>query len=178
MRWKRFWRRWSRSNPVMKWCFLLSFDFVVELLRLLRCHRWRGELLALASIGRKVCQVEESSEKDEVASVHGDGKLDIGRWDVASSVRRLLKESVRPDIDRTSDDHLSKLEGSDHHRDETWWMEFESTKRVVSVHKGVNTVVHHNEPTGRGSVFGVREPRIHQHGDMVVPVQEDERLLT
>lgn len=41
----------------------------------------------------------------------------------------------------------------------------------------MHTVVHHHEPTRGGGVLGEGVPGVQQHGDVVVPVQEDERLL-
>lgn len=122
--------------------------------------------------------MEESGKQDEVTSVHGDRKLDICRWDVASGMSRLLEEAVRPYINGTADHHLRQLKCGDDHRYEAWRMEFQRTQRVVSVHQGVNTIVHDDEPAGWGGVLGVWEPWVHQHGDVVVPVQEDQRLLT
>lgn len=121
--------------------------------------------------------MEEAGEQDEVTSVHGDWKFDIGRWDVAGRVPCLLQEAVRPDVDGTADNHLRQLEGGDHHRDEAWRAELERTKGIVGVHEAVDAVVHDDEPAGRRGVLGVWEPRIHQHSDVVVPVQEDQRLL-
>lgn len=40
------------------------------------------------------------------------------------------------------------------------------------------TVVHDDEPTRRGGVLGVREPGVDEHSDVVVPVQENEWLLS
>lgn len=38
-------------------------------------------------------------------------------------------------------------------------------------------IVHDNEPASGRGIFGVREPSVNQHGDVMVPVQKDERLL-
>lgn len=42
----------------------------------------------------------------------------------------------------------------------------------------MDAVVHNNEPARRGRVLREREPGVEQHSDVVVPVEEDERLLT
>lgn len=96
---------------------------------------------------------------------------------MAGGVAGLLEESVRPDVDGTADNHLRQLEGGDHHRDEARRAELERAQGIVGVHEAVDAVVHDDEPAGRRGVLRVREPRIHQHGDVVVPVQEDQRLL-
>lgn len=42
----------------------------------------------------------------------------------------------------------------------------------------VNAVVHNDEPTRRRCVLGEGVPGVEQDGDVVVPVKEDQRLLT
>lgn len=42
----------------------------------------------------------------------------------------------------------------------------------------MDTVVHDDEPARRRRVLGVREPGVEEHGDVMVPVEEDQRLLT
>lgn len=41
----------------------------------------------------------------------------------------------------------------------------------------MNAVVHYDEPARGWSVLSEGEPGVQQHGDVVVPVQEDEWLL-
>lgn len=121
--------------------------------------------------------MEEAREEDEVAGVHGNWKFNVGRRNVTSGMTGLLEEAVRPNIDCTADDHLSQLKRGDNHGDEAWWMEFESAQSVISVHQRVNTIIHNHEPASWRGIFGVGEPTVHQHRDVVVPVQEDERLF-
>lgn len=94
---------------------LVRFDFVVQLFRLLRGHRRCRELLAFACIARQVCEVEEPRKEDEIAGVHGNGEFDVGGGDVAGSMTGLLEESMSPDIDGTSHNHLRQLQGGDDH---------------------------------------------------------------
>lgn len=42
----------------------------------------------------------------------------------------------------------------------------------------MNTIVHNDEPTRRRCVLSKGVPGVEQNGDVVVPVQEDQRLLT
>lgn len=133
---------------------------------------------AHAGVRREVGLVEETSKQDEVAEVHGDRQLDVHFRDVTASLAGGLQEPVRPDVDRTADDHLGQLQGGDHHGNRTGRLEVQGTQSIVRVHHRVDAVVHHDEPTGRGGVFRVREPRVHQHSDVVVPVQEDQRLFS
>lgn len=89
-----------------------------------------------------------------------------------------LQESIRPHVDRTADDHLCQLQWRNDHWDETWGIEASRLQRIVAVHHGMHAVVHHYEPTGGTSVLGVAEPRVDQHSDVMIPVQEDQGLLT
>lgn len=41
----------------------------------------------------------------------------------------------------------------------------------------MHAIVHNHEPPRRGRVLSERVPGIKQHGDVVVPMQEDEGLL-
>lgn len=41
----------------------------------------------------------------------------------------------------------------------------------------MDAVVHGDEPARGGCVLCVAKPGVHQHGDVMVPVQEDERLF-
>lgn len=173
---KPFQKRYG-TNVNVELNALVCLDFVVQLFRLLRSHRRCRELFALASIARQIREVEEAREEDEVAGVHGDGELDVGRRDVAGGVTGLLKEAMRPDVDGTADDHLRQLQGCDDHRDEAGRAELQRTEGVVGVHQRVHAVVHDHEPAGRGGVLGVGEPRVHEDGDVVVPVEEDQRLF-
>lgn len=41
----------------------------------------------------------------------------------------------------------------------------------------MHTVIHDDKPARRGGVLRKRVPSVQQHGDVVIPVQEDQRLL-
>uniref|UniRef100_A0A2M4B2Y9 Putative secreted protein n=1 Tax=Anopheles triannulatus TaxID=58253 RepID=A0A2M4B2Y9_9DIPT len=133
--------------------------------------------LALARVRREVGFVEEARKQHEVAEVHRDRQLNVHLGDVARVFAGRLQEPVGPDVDRTADDHLGQLECRDEHGDRARRLEVQGTQRVVRVHDRVDAVVHHDEPPGGSGVLGVREPRVHQHRDVVVPVQKDERLF-
>lgn len=133
--------------------------------------------LALAGVRREVGLVEEARKQDKVAKVHRDRQLDVHLGDVTAALAGGLQESVGPDVDRAAHHHLRQLQRRDQHRDRARGLKVEGAQRIVRVHHRVDAVVHHDEPTGRRGVLGVAEPAVHQHRDVVVPVQEDERLL-
>lgn len=84
---------------------------------------------------------------------------------------------MRPDVDGTADNHLGELQRRDDHRDETRWLEAHRAQCIVRVHDGVYAVVHDDEPARGRRVLGVREPGVDEYGDVMVPVQEDQRLF-
>lgn len=196
-----------RVTPLHSTLCLLSFDFVtlwiiiIVVVVIVQQRRLKGgnaglaaELLArgqgrssrghhpgaaqfsLARSRRQIRAVEELRKQNEVAKVHGDRQFDVHRRYVAGPARG-LDEGVRPHVDRAADDHLRELQRRDEHRDETGRIEAHGAQCVVRVHQGVHAVVHDDEPPRGGSVFRVAEPGVHEHGDVVVPVQEDERLF-
>lgn len=84
---------------------------------------------------------------------------------------------MRPHIDQTADDHLQQLERCNHHHDEARRLEAHRSQCIVRVHDAVHAIVHHDKPASGRRVFGVREPCVDQNGDVMVPVQKDERLF-
>lgn len=139
-----------------------------------RRHGGAPRLLA-ARPAREVGLVEEPREQHEVAEVHRDGQLDVERRDV--TVGPALEEMVRPEVDRAPHDHLQQLQRGDQHGELPRGAVPHRPQRVVRVHDRVHAVVHHDEPPRAGRVLREAEPAVEQHGDVVVPVEEDQRLL-
>lgn len=88
-----------------------------------------------------------------------------------------LQVTVRGVVDETADQHLHQLTGRDEHRHIRGHPVTHGTGRVVRVHHRVHRVIHDDEPPGGRCELRVREPRVQQHGHVMVPVQEDERFL-
>lgn len=128
-----------------------------------------GHATALAAAGRQVRLVEEAREQDKVAEVHGDRQVDVALRNVTRLGAVRLQETVGPHIDRTPNDHLCQLQRRDDHGNESRGIEAGSLQGVVAVHHRVHAVVHHDEPACGAGVFRVAEPRVDQHGDVVVP---------
>lgn len=138
--------------------------------------RSRHPLLAL--LPRKVGLVEEAGEEHKVGEVHGDGELHV-ELGYVTGVRGVLPQViVRPDVHSAAHDHLAELQGGDGHGQLPGGEVAHAAESIVRVHQTVHAVVHHDEPAGRRRVLGVGEPGVEQHGDVVIPVQEDERLPT
>lgn len=135
-----------------------------------------GHAPALVTTGRQVRLVEEAREQDKVAGVHGDRQIDVALRDVTGGGAVRLQEAIGPHVDRTSDDHLSQLQRRDDHRDEPGRIEAGRLQSIVAVHHRVHAVVHHDEPAGRAGIFRIAEPRVDQHGDVVIPVSENNSI--
>jgi len=131
---------------------------------------------SLALARTDVGLVEESGEEDKVAEIHGQGQFDVEPRDV-TLLLALLQVLGRPDVDGTPHDHLRQLTRRDHHGDTLPRVIAHGAQRVVRVHDGVHAVVHDDVPAGGRRVLCIGEPGVQQHGDVVVPVQEDEGLF-
>lgn len=133
-------------------------------------------LLLLARIAGQIRLVEEPGEQHEVAEVHGYRQLDVERGDVALCV--LLQELPCPHVNRAADDHLQQLQRRDNHGDLPRGPVAHRSQSVVTVHHGMHAVIHDDEPASAGRVLRVAEPRVEQHSNVVVPMQEDQGLFT
>lgn len=123
----------------------------------------------------EVVVVEESGKEDEVTCVHEQREFDILIRDPTFKSR--LFYLVRPDIHKTTYNHLDQLQACDHHRDGAGNWKFDGFEGIVGVHNGVNQIIHDNEPSCGSSVFRIGVPCVQEHGDMMIPVQKDERLF-
>lgn len=90
----------------------------------------------------------------------------------------LLHPLVHQIIHHAAHQHLRDLRERDEHGELAGHLESGRFQRVVGVHAGVNQVVHSHEPAAARHHVFVRVPGVEQHGDVVVPVQEDQLLLT
>jgi len=121
--------------------------------------------------------VKEPSKQHQVTEVHGrrQGNVELGH---AARVRAAgLQVTVRGVVDEAADQHLSQLTGRDEHGHLFRRPVAHGPRRVIRVHHRVHRVVHDDEPPGGRRELHVREPRVQQHGDVMIPVQEDERLF-
>ena len=85
---------------------------------------------------------------------------------------------VTVDADRNSHYHLGKLHQCYNDTDESWHPDAHSSKCIITVHNRVNSVIHNHEPSTRGGVLSETVPYIHHNSDVMIPVQEDQLLLT
>lgn len=80
-------------------------------------------------------------------------------------------------VNDTAHQHLSDLGQRDKHGKLPGDPETRSPQGVVRVHDGVYAIVHSHEPTTPSYHVFVGVPRVQEHSDVVVPVQEDQLLL-
>lgn len=121
--------------------------------------------------------VKESREQHQVTEVHGRRQGDVEFGHAARLRAAGLQVTVRGVVDETTDQHLRQLTGRDGHRDGRRRPVAHRAHRVIRVHHRVHRVVHHDEPPRGRRELVVREPRVQQHGDVMVPVQEDQWLF-
>lgn len=126
-----------------------------------------GGLLAAVAVK------EELGEEHGVREVHDEGK--VGAEDELVAVVA-LDGGGRDDVD--TDNHLGELEGCE--EDAPVGTNTAGSDGIVEVHEGVNEEVHDGEgPAGAVEVVCnlIRVPAVQGSHDMVVVVEEDQRLL-
>lgn len=146
----------------------LSYVFLLSV----RLFSLRRRLLHFANIGLK----EEMAEEHKVAEVHERGPEDVVKVGVTLVIVVLhpLEDQV---VNDTAHQHLSDLGQGDEHGELPGDSEARSPQGIVRVHDGMHAVVHSHEPTTPGHHVFIGVPRVQEHSDVVVPVQEDQLLL-
>jgi len=122
----------------------------------------------------QVGSVEEHGEEHQVAEVHEGAPrhvVHVGR------AAHLVHPAVHQAQHRQAHHHLQDLGDRDDHGAGAGHPQAGGPRRVVRVHERVHHVVHGHEPAAARHLVLVGVPGVQQHGDVVVPVQEDEGLL-
>ncbi len=125
-------------------------------------------------VAPQVRLVEEVGEEQQVAQVHEAGPGDVVGAGGAVSV---VHPAVHQPAHRQPHGHLTDLSAGDEHGEGPRHAETGGTCGVVTVHERVHAVVHGHEPAAAGHHVFVGVPGVQQHGDVVVPVQEEQLLL-
>lgn len=131
----------------------------------------RSRQLGLAQVGLN----KELDKEHKVAEVHEGGPHNVlhVRWTLLT----LLHPRVHQVVDHAAHDHLGDLGQGDEHRKLARELEARRSQGVVGVHDGVDQVVHGHEPAAASHHVFVGVPGVEQHGNVMVPVEEDEFLL-
>mmetsp|Transcript_46609 Transcript_46609/g.143754 ORF Transcript_46609/g.143754 Transcript_46609/m.143754 type:complete len:325 (-) Transcript_46609:52-1026(-) len=138
-------------------------------------------LLPLGTLGlrRQVQLLEERREEDEVRRVHDEAHAAVRAVDGAR-VGVVVEVVEGGDDGGHPDDHLQQLQRRDRLRERLHDLARHVAQvhhEVVAVHDRVDEEVHRREPEARRDAVQVRVPAVEHHGGVVVPVQEDDRLL-
>lgn len=105
-------------------------------------------LLFLATLFVVVSSEKELQKEEEIASVHDKGGRVVFFFDSARWIRLVVVKSSQ--CDGHSDNHLRNLENRNNDGVEPLGAHLHGHQKVVSVHRGMNTVVHDDkENTGR-----------------------------
>lgn len=132
-------------------------------------------LLGHGNLRLEVACDKELQKEEKIASIHEKGCRVVFLFDFAFLVCAVKIESQHGDDDTYN--HLRNLETSDNDRVEPLGAEFHGHQKVIAVHASVNTVVHRDEENSWRRGGDIRMPAIKQNRDVMVPMQEDERLL-
>ena len=119
--------------------------------------------------------VEEVGEEQEVAQVHERCPADVIQ--ARRAVGAVLHPAVHQRAHRQPHAHLCNLSARDEHGKGPWHTQAGSTGGIVTVHERVHSIVHGHEPAAACHHVFVGVPGVEQHGDVVVPVQEEQLLL-
>mmetsp|Transcript_22362 Transcript_22362/g.71546 ORF Transcript_22362/g.71546 Transcript_22362/m.71546 type:complete len:272 (-) Transcript_22362:504-1319(-) len=134
----------------------------------------RGRALGVVDVVRE----EELEEEDEVRGVHAQPKQRVEERDVARHPAREVDDGRDGHCDPK--DHLGELQGRDEHREalgEVLGALARLRQPKVGVHDAVHGVVHRRKPEAGADPRRVSVPAEEQHGEVVVPVQKDDRGL-
>jgi len=137
--------------------------------------RYFGRTFALAFVDVRV--IEEMGEEHQVTEVHARRQRDVQLRHPARLRTAGFQVTVRRVVDETSNEHLHQLATGDEHGHSFGRPVAHGPERVVRVHHGMHAVIHHDEPPGGRCELVIREPAVHQNGDVMVPMQEKERLF-
>lgn len=116
-----------------------------------------GEVFLLGFLVGQIRLVEESREQNKIAEVHRETEVDVSTGDVTVHMAA-LQVLIGRYIDGAADHHLSELQCGDHHGDRLGRSVPHRFEGIISVHDGVDTVVHHDVPSRGRGVFRIREP--------------------
>ena len=126
-------------------------------------------------LGLEVSANKELQEQKEVAAVHDKRRRVVFTLNQAGRIRLVVvKSSQRA---RHTDDHLRDLCHRNPDRVEPLRSELHRHQEIVTIHDCMDGVVHHNKEDSRWRCRHVRMPAVQKDGDVMVPVEEDQRLL-
>ena len=120
---------------------------------------------------------EEVDEEQKVGEVGERRQLQILIGHLALGLRMVRERVVDDEVGRHAGNHLQDLHGGQHLRDDDGQLDARRTTRVVGVHDRVNDEIHGGEPAAARAAVLVADEAEYEHGGVMVPVEEDERLL-
>lgn len=129
----------------------------------------------LVSRALEVGLIEEDGEEQQVAEVHHRGVDDVVHG--GDTVDVMFPEIQEPQHAQPHH-HLCDLHERDHHGEGSRHTSAGCSSRVVAVHERMDGEVHAHEPAAAGHTVFIRVPAVEQDSDVMIPVQEDQTLLT
>jgi len=134
-------------------------------------------LLVLLGWSKQVSLDKELQKEEQIASIHDHGSIGILHLQVA--VAGLLDEQQVETHGCNGDTyhHLTNLGNRNPNGLEPFGFAPYRHQKVVKVHNGMDCIVHGAKDDTRGRILQVGNPAVDQHGNVMVPVKEDERFL-
>ena len=123
----------------------------------------------------KVASYKKLQEEEQIAAIHDKRSRIVFLFNLAFRISVVVVKT--DESDSYADHHLRNLESSDNHWVEPLWAKVHCHQEIVAIHRSMYTVVHHNKEDARRRSCNVRVPAIKQNGDVMVPMEENERLL-
>ncbi len=119
---------------------------------------------------------EKVEKQDKVSQIHNKRIFNVFERNRALGRLIGLDEPCMV-VDQTAEDHLQQLQCGYELGYVFGHVESECFEGVVGVHDRMDKVVHACEPSARRAVIMIAVPAVHQHGRMMIPVEEYELLL-
>ena len=127
---------------------------------------------------------KEFEKEEKVASVHDEGgvivvppQMTVGEGKAGAASDADVQEPTGNGRDNDADDHLTQLEDGNVHGLECFGFAINGHEKVVTVHDGMDGVVHDAKYEGLGGPDNIRVPAVEEDRYVMVPMEENEWFL-
>lgn len=119
--------------------------------------------------------IEEGREEQQVTQIHHRSTHDVVCVGHAVDV---IAPAVHESHHAETHNHLHNLQRRDQNGHRPRHAQTTGFSCVITVHEGVNGVIHRHEPAASGHAISVWVPGVEKNCDVMIPVQENQTLLT
>jgi hypothetical protein len=118
---------------------------------------------------------KELKKEEQITSVHDKRCRVVLFFNAAGWVRLVVVKTEQGH--NNTHHHLRDLKDGNDHGIEPLGAKLHGHQKVIAIHGSMYAVVHHNEKDSGRRGCHVRMPAVQENSNMVVPMQEDERLF-